>query len=350
MGVSGAREGDGTCLPPQEDETVAAPADVAGRAEPTRRGFTAYSTQAASASAPNTYGHAGRARGEGPGPRAAHARPSGPAGAPLSGGGAVRVPFPRALQLGRSEQVTAPGPGAVWYWWPGVFVQSCQGLPHAKGAGKLGRGRCSGVRFPPPCPIAGRARGGGWESLFSNFARRALGRATCRIWCTRGPRAPPPRPGRSLRETLWSPRRGCRGRPRGLLTLWRVFWASPSPGGSLRGAVFGGERVREGESFCLSGEGATAQTEAQVEGRGLGELRSEHLLRVNGGEAATAARVCEQRSGGAPASKGSRASPPAPAAGGGRLVSRASPTKEDVPCPPFLRNGSKHLTSPQKSS
>lgn len=84
VGVAGARAGDGTCLPPQEDEAAVAPADVAGRTEPTRRGNghgTLYVRLLLQC--PDRV----RARGEGPRPRAANARPSGSAGTPLSGRG-----------------------------------------------------------------------------------------------------------------------------------------------------------------------------------------------------------------------------------------------------------------------
>lgn len=71
---------------------------------------------------------------------------------------------------------------------------------------------------------------------------------------------------------------------------------APSPGRDTTGRwSLERERGREGESFCLSVEGAAARTEAQVERQGLGggcggNICSE-LMR---GEAAAAARVCEQ--------------------------------------------------------
>lgn len=99
-----------------------------------------------------------------------------------------------------------------------------------------------------------------------------------------------------------------------------------------------GERGREGESFCLSGEGAAARTEAQVEGWGLkGGCGGNICSALMRGEAAAAARCCEQRGGGAPASKGSWAAPPAPAVGGWAVGFPGLPLKGRRSDPPLSK-------------
>lgn len=238
VGVVGARAGGGTCLPPQEDEAAAAAAGVAGRTEPTGLGgghcglrSRRLSQRPGSARAPRG-GHSGRGPGHAPRrPRAT----LGARGRPFVRGGRSCA-APRALRAGpRRAGNRVETRRAARRRGPSVFVQSCPGPPHAAEAGKLGRGWLSGVH---PLPHEGQARGSGGRSHCSPTLRAGGGgRATWRGRRMRGPRAPGPRLGRPLNETLRSLGQGCGGRPRGtqlcgggVATPERGYRGVPSPG------------------------------------------------------------------------------------------------------------------------
>lgn len=222
---------------------------------------------------------------------------------------------------------TSRGPGS----WDGDSVRECALCPM-----RVGRGAAAARSHCSPTLRAGKG-----------------GRATWRGRRTRGPHAPPLRSGGPLNETLRSPGRG---RPRGHRTLEGgavraqigVLGMPPPRGGAQPGARVwrgsaGGERP-----FVCSGKVRPRELQLRFRAGGWGGNICSALMQ---GEAAAVAWGREQSGRGAPASKGSRAAPPARASGvgGGGLVSRASfhlsSPKGRRPVPPYSQSGSKHLLS-----
>lgn len=227
-------------------------------------------------------------------------------------------------------------------------MQSCPGPPSRRGGREVGAGAALGGA--PPTPVrAERGAAATWTHC-SPTLRAGWGGCGRRGGVGAREARARPLPGRAgTSGNFAKPRAGARGAPEGQPnfvaaspTAARGSRGAPSPGRGPAGRrSLEGERGREGESFCLRGEGAAARTAAQVEGRGLGaggcgENICSALMR---GEAAAAARGLEQSGGGAPASKGSRPRRlhRLPGVGVGVLVSRAAsfPERKTPRAPPL---------------